>query len=252
MDYFLLLLVGKLLKCTATHLRLILGAAFGAGMACVCIILTNVPGFMRIVIAYGFVGIVMLKICFKIKEFRKLYSATLYLYFFTILYGGFFGWLKSQIPFFRKNGLTLLSLVSSGYFFCLFLLFSMKKIKENRSENLYHTTIYIDQEQIQVKALLDTGNSLMEPISKKPVSIIEKSVVEKYLESLRQNGFRAIPFHSIGKAHGILDGFEVTQIIITKEDRNIVINKGIIGVYEGKLSGSGKYQMILHPILMEE
>lgn len=252
MDYFLLLLVGKISKCTATHLRYLLGAAFGASMACVCIILTCIPGVMRIIIAYGFVGIVMLKICFKIKEFSKLYSATLYLYFFTFLYGGFFEWLKSQIPFFRRNGLTLLGLVSFGYFFCLFLLYVMNKIKGNGSQNIYQTTIYIGQEKIQVKALLDTGNSLMEPISKKPVSIINKSVMEVYLEELRQHGFRVIPFHSIGKEHGILEGYEVTQIIITKEERSIVISKGLLGIYEGRLSSSDEYQMILHPLWMKE
>ncbi|MFR5953720.1 MAG: sigma-E processing peptidase SpoIIGA [Coprococcus sp.] len=44
-----------------------------------------------------------------------------------------------------------------------------------------------------------------------------------------------IPYHSIGKEHGILQGTEVDELIIWREDEPYVQKKAVIALYEGKL-----------------
>lgn len=63
--------------------------------------------------------------------------------------------------------------------------------------------------------------------------------------------FRAIPFHSIGKAHGILEGYELTELIIFEENEQIKIERPVVGLFDGKLSAKAAYQMILHPALIK-
>lgn len=102
-----------------------------------------------------------------------------------------------------------------------------------------------------VQALVDTGNSLYEPISHKPVSIIEKQAMEAVFAGVCPAGFRAIPFHSLGKAHGILNGYELTELIIFGENEKIKIERPMVGLFDGNLSAGAAYQMILHPTLTE-
>ncbi len=56
---------------------------------------------------------------------------------------------------------------------------------------------------------------------------------------------KVIPYHSVGKAHGIMLGMEVSNIKIRTDDGEKELPEGILAMYQGKLSESGSYQMIL-------
>ena len=101
-------------------------------------------------------------------------------------------------------------------------------------------------EQIELKALYDTGNVLREPFSGKPVSIVERESL-KNIELLKKpEKYKIIPFRSIGEEHGILKGMEVDEVIIEKKDTRIVLHRQIIAFYDGRLSQDGSFQMILN------
>ena len=63
----------------------------------------------------------------------------------------------------------------------------------------------------------------------------------------RPEKMRVIPFHSIGKENGILEGYEVDKIEIEYNAEKRELNKVMIAVFQGKLSSKGEYQMILPP-----
>ncbi len=111
-------------------------------------------------------------------------------------------------------------------------------------------TITENGEHIELKALFDTGNSLTEPMSQKPVSIIEENETIKLWLAAQPERYRVIPFRSIGKEHGILEGTMVDELIIWKKDRQIVHKDVIVALYKGKLSKDGSYQMILNQGLL--
>lgn len=251
MDYYVLLLVCKLLKCTATHVRLLLGAVFGAVCACLCLVFLDVPEVIRVIISYGFVGLFMLKISFRIHHFQTLFRALVYLYVVTFLYGGFFSFLNQLSPFVQQYELSLLSIISFGYFFCLIAITIIKKMNKSKLENIYQVTLTLGGKEHQVKALLDTGNSLTEPISQKPVSIIEFAILEPFILELEEKGMRVVPYHSVGMSNGLLKAYEFEVLNITNEECNITVKKEYIAVYDGILSAKGSYQMILHPDLIK-
>lgn len=127
----------------------------------------------------------------------------------------------------------------------MFLLVLMKKCKEEKN-GIYHTTIFAFGEQVKVDALLDTGNELKEKNSGKMVCIVEKECMETILKHVSWEDYHFITFHSVGQEQGILATIEADRIAITEENGTKNIYGVMIGIYTGKLSSTGKFQMILH------
>ena len=157
--------------------------------------------------------------------------------------------LSEQIHFVRAHGMGVLGVCSAGVFtYGLFVDF-YTKWKNHSGDAVLPVKVVWQDRELLLKALVDTGNSLYEPLGGKPVSIVEKNVMERMFCGGRPQCFRAIPFHSIGKAHGILDGYELTELIIFGKNEMIKIEKPMVGLFDGKLSTGAAYQMILHPTL---
>lgn len=58
-----------------------------------------------------------------------------------------------------------------------------------REKELYEVTIYFDDKNISLIALLDTGNSLIEPLSKLPVFIVEYETIKELIPNDLRQGF---------------------------------------------------------------
>ncbi|MBO5094798.1 MAG: sigma-E processing peptidase SpoIIGA [Lachnospiraceae bacterium] len=251
-DTLLLFLVGKVLGCTATHLRLLFGGAFGAGMACVLTVVPFLPIWGKLFAGYGIISICMLRITFSGLRLQALFRAGIVLYGFAFLLGGLLQMLSLQISFFRRHGMTLaavcaVSICAAGAVASLY-----EKWKRSREDHFVPVRLVWQGRELTVRALVDTGNSLREPISGKPVSIVEKRIAEQLFGGVYPTVFRAVPFRSIGKGHGILEGYEITELTVTGENEKIKIKKPVVGLFDGRLSTDAAYQMILHPELLQK
>ena len=100
-------------------------------------------------------------------------------------------------------------------------------------------------------ALLDSGNSLREPISGKPVCIVEAGILAKLWEPGETQGFRAIPYHSVGCSKGILRGFLLPTLLVETEEGRIFFTDIYVAAAGEALSKTGEYQMLLQPELFE-
>jgi len=240
-----------LIRCSATHLSLFLGAAFGAFLFCLLIIMPVIPAYMKIIIAYGMVTMGMIRIGLKINEFRLLWIGSIYLFVCMFLFSGFLQWITQQIPYLRQKKMNSFIIIVGGYSCYLGCAYLLKKYKEKKEQLFYPLEFSIDGIEISTQGILDTGNGLVEPISQRSVSLIEKSVIEKYIEQGYQKGFCIIPFHSIGKEHGILYGYEIENVRIKTRDMVIKKQKILVAVVEEKISNEGTCQMILHPDLFK-
>ena len=134
--------------------------------------------------------------------------------------------------------------------------------------------IIFDNKSTCINALIDTGNSLYDPISQSPVIIVEfqairsllpedvQEIFDKYsddnlglVSSIMSNSewvsrFRLIPFTSLGKENGMLIGFKPDEVEIIEDDVKKDLRDIIIGVYNKKLSNNDKYKALLHPELI--
>ena len=109
-----------------------------------------------------------------------------------------------------------------------------------------------------MKALVDTGNGLIEPISKKAVCLVGKDYFEHQCEKegerkeFQPQRFRVIPYHAVGTPNGILHGYEMDRLIIFTDERKVEIREPMIGISEHAVGNKGTYQMILQPQLLSE
>ena len=89
MDYLLLRLVGKFLRCRVSRRRCFAAAVFGALGSCLilCIPSENTP--VLTVALHGFCALMMLRIGLKIQKGALLLKAFLMLYLTALLCGGF-------------------------------------------------------------------------------------------------------------------------------------------------------------------
>ncbi|MCD7752152.1 MAG: sigma-E processing peptidase SpoIIGA [Lachnospiraceae bacterium] len=116
----------------------------------------------------------------------------------------------------------------------------------SRRQHIYPVTILSAGQKRQILALYDTGNALTEPVSKRPVCLVE----EELLAGLTLENplfLRAIPFHTVGCDDGLLYGVEVPELLIDAEDGVHSVKDVVCAGVTRPLSPKGKYQMILHP-----
>lgn len=123
-----------------------------------------------------------------------------------------------------------------------------------------------DGKEQNVKAMIDTGNLLKDPITNSPVIIIEKNSLgnilpKEILENTQKiiNGeyefsdeyfkyaskFRVLPFSSLGKQNGMLLGFKVDKIETEINNEEIARSDVIVGIYDKKLSNKKQYECLI-------
>ncbi|MCG0274715.1 MAG: sigma-E processing peptidase SpoIIGA [Thermosediminibacteraceae bacterium] len=134
-------------------------------------------------------------------------------------------------------------------------------------------TVFFGKQHFKIKALIDTGNDLRDPISNDPVIIVEYSALEellpremkKYigkgtgelenmtaavLNSEWATRLRIIPFTSIGKNKGLMIGFKPDRVLIEQSSKVYEIKNVVLGIYHRKLSPQGNYRALLNPELL--
>lgn len=149
-----------------------------------------------------------------------------------------------------------------------------KKVK--KEEMLITLTIILNGKEASLIGLIDTGNSLTEPITHNPVVIAEFNAIKEILpvdirsfyeseykrdildisnfiaNSSEKIPLRLIPFKSIGKDNGMLLGFKPDELIIDSSgydnNKNLEV---IVAIYNDKLSQRDeKYKALLNPEIL--
>lgn len=130
-------------------------------------------------------------------------------------------------------------------------------------------SIVLDNNRVKIKGLIDTGNLLVDPISKKPViiadfgsikNLLPSSIVRLYekggiqpyeiMGKINRDAFskclRLIPFKTIGKENGIMLGFVADKAIVEKTE----ILQPVIGISDVNFGKRGRYNAIFNPSLI--
>jgi stage II sporulation protein GA (sporulation sigma-E factor processing peptidase) len=282
MNYIILWVTARFSKEYTSFLRLLFGALAGAVYA-VIIFFPSLRFIYTLTfkILLSFFIIVISFFPQSLKQFLKILSifyivsfvfggAAFGLFYFTNL-----GAIISNGVFYISNFPVKLLLLSSLISFFI-IKFAWTAIQNRISkENIYILIdIVFENKIINLKGLIDTANSLHDPISNFPVIVVEYNAIKKILpdeiveifekskeddlkliSSIMSNSkwisrFRLIPFSSLGKQNGMLLGFKPDQVFINDLDNKKEIKNIIIGVYNNKLSKDESYSALLHPELM--
>lgn len=253
MNLYLLVLVDHSALHRGTPLRLIAGAGIGA-MCFLLPFLAPGPAALKLGagILMGTVG--MLCISFPVKGFRMFLKLLERLLLYSFGMGGGLLFLLRCLPGLREVLTGVLGLLGAGGI--LFLLFGRMKTGLNLQDGLCRAALSRQGKRITVSALIDSGNSLVEPISGKAVCVVDKGVYEALWQEPAK-GFRAIPYHSIGKKRGILRGCLLPELSVEADGMKFSFRDVYIAVSEEQIqdvqnAGAESVNMIINPMLFSE
>lgn len=249
MNLYLLKLTGKVLKYKTGFFKVFAGSLLGAAGYCAVLCIPDVAYGWRLLFGMLPIGVCMIRLSLGIKGRKELGYAAGWLFTFAFLLGGFIIFLKGKLPFLHQYKDTLFWVAGMG-FIGYELLRKGLEISLRRKEAVFKKVrLAADMGDMEVTALVDTGNGLIDPVSQKPVAVLEEESWQKMTGWMRPEKYHVIPFHSIGKEHGLLGGYEVGLMEVEDEIGVRQYNNVIIAVFKGKLSKTGGYQMILPPEL---
>lgn len=247
MDLFLITLTAKTLKKTAAFLRITAGSLLGAAGYCLILCLPGISYFLKVIFGMIPVAVGMIKLGCRTKGLKELLYGLGYLFTYSFLTGGFMLFLIRRIPFLKLHEDAFILILLIGYVSFSFCIWGLNRYKRNRQNHFCRVELDGDDESILVCGLIDTGNGLTEPVSGKPVAILEEEIWKKMSHLKKPEKYRIIPYHSIGKTNGILEGYEIEKIRIEYEMGTRELTHVLIAVFNGKLSVKGEYQIILPP-----
>lgn len=252
MNLYILMLVDRSTFRAARPARLLAGAALG-GLSYLLMFFLNVPVPFKLFLgAAGAVG--MLPVAFSVRGLRNLLKLMEKMLVYSFCMGGALIFLLRSLPV-REGVLTgIFGVLGTGGIFFLFL---GRFPWESKTESgLCKATLVTGEKQVTVSALIDSGNGLVEPISGNPVCVVEKEV----FRSLWESGgplYRAIPYHSIGKQKGILEGYLLPKLYVEidgvrKVFRDIYIAVSPETISAADVSEAESIKMIMNPRLLTE
>lgn len=249
MDLYLLTLTARMLGKTATYPRIFAGSVVGAAGYCIVLCLPGISYMLKVLLGMVPVGMLMIKIAYRMKGIRELLRALGYLYLLSFLMGGFIIFLKGKSRLLSEHGDSAAAVAGIG-FICFVMIRKLIQVyRKRREEHFCKVSIPGDTGVLTVAALIDTGNGLVEPVSQKPVAILDADKWEGLRRWMKPEKYKIIPYHSIGKESGVLEGYEIDTMEISTSMGKRQFDKVIIAVFKGKVSRKGSYQMILPPEL---
>lgn len=284
MNYLILWSTARLTRYSYSKAKLALASVLGAVYA----VLSYFPQYSYL---YSFFmkilfSLLIIIVAYTPAYFHLLLKLTGIFYIVSFVFGGAaFG------LFYFINGLTLTSngisfikdfpakiLAAAIIIASITIKYSWDYVQHRikRERLIIRVELCFDKRQLSLDALVDTGNSLKDPITNAPVMITDYSMIKELLpediqtifEKSGENDlnaiaeimsiskwatrFRLIPFKSLGRENGMLVGFKPDAVTIFDNDRKIQLNNIVIAIYRKNLSTDREYSALIHPEMLKE
>ncbi len=283
MNYIIIYATGIVVKSEIKQWRILIASSIGA-IYTIAMYISTIPIYSNFIMKL-ILSLVIIYVAFIPKNIKKTLKILLIFYLVSFVFGGcIFALMYIITPKLAKikNGVFVgtypikIALIGGIISFVIIQIsFKMVKNKISKKDVIYNIEIIINNKKTEVKALLDTGNLLKEPITGMPVIIVEhkslnKIVPTEILNNLNKiiggdtyelleneefskiiSRFRMIPFSSLGKQNGLLLGLKADSINIILDEKTEKINNVIIGIYDKSFTKNGMYSAIFGLDILE-
>lgn len=264
-NFIILYVTALLKKIKISYFRIILASTCGSLYAILAIRIDNV--FYKLILS-----ILMVIIICPTKNIRKILETLTVFYLVSISTGGAsiaISYLFNGYAINTLKGIPVVSFpimisaigVTIGVFLIMLTINNVKS-KISKNNIIYDVEIFIGTKKAKIKALLDTGNMLKDPITNRSVIVVAKRSLQSILtreildditlvlggdkignllnEELASR-IKLIPFNSLGNEHGILLGIKSDKIIVD----DMEIKDVIIGIYGKEFSKTKRYDALI-------
>lgn len=244
MDSIILLLVNRFLKLGSRKGRIFLGAAAGSLMTC-GIVLLPLPDVPELLICHLAVSSIMLAAGLRIRSMSGFFRAFILLYACAAVSGGIMYVLR---PYLRFAGLFY-GAAAVSYLVIKSLWKAVSRLNRGAGQTV-SVTLYGEQETMEVKALIDTGNRLRDYVSGEPVSVLSPDAAGRMTGGAgTESGFRLLPYHCVDGS-SMMKIFRLRRICVHME-ADYWVEHPLVGIAEKSFSGE-EFEMILNPSVLSE
>lgn len=278
-NYGVLLVTEKLSGGYSTVLRKFISATVGAVYLVVMLLCPQIDTLFTVG-GKVLLSILMVAIAFPGSKLKNWFKALLSFYISSFIFAGAGYALMSVLNqgIYFRNGEFYNEMKSDGLLLILTLLFGFLMVRAftdlfrkriEKESYIVNTYIRLGGRTVCLQALIDTGNSLMDPVSQCPVMVAELESLKELLpdgmvkwlenwtqtrEMINTNGdsdwikrVRLIPFHSIGTNSGMLPGFKPDSVCIEKEELHFERTQVVVCISQNRLSSGDQYRAIISP-----
>jgi len=279
LNYLILYVTSKFLRIKTKDWKTLL-ASFVGTIYVIAMLTIPSASFYFTFLGKFILSVVMVLITFKVKKLKEFLKIIVCFYISTFMFAGAAyayiyitgsgGFVQNGVYYIFKKGninLIIFALLMAAIiikFFYKTLFFKTKHIND-----LVNFEVTLGNKSMELKGLIDTGNSLHDPLSDLPVIICElealKNIIPEKLADIVKNEnlsdltkidvgdskIRLIPYSSLGKENGMLLGFKPDKLMI-KNDRNEKSGEcaAIVCLYDKHLSSDNTYNALLSPDLI--
>jgi len=269
-DFILLFITGKLIKSNLVYKRLIAASLIGA----LYVILTLYVGreFMTYFIVKFSISVLMLMVAFDIKGVLANIRVVLCFYITSLIMVG----IMTALYYLTYDRLTVNAIVLSLFVGYAALHFFFKEIKARIDKNNYMRTVIINVGDLSstLNAFIDTGNELTDPMTGKPVIVVNIKSLRNILSDelycnilrfyenkdydykslLSENNncnLRIIRYDTISSKGERMVIFTPDNIEVKGNGKSIPVVDAVIGIYPNKISRKEDYDALLFCKILE-
>ncbi|BBW96786.1 sigma-E processing peptidase SpoIIGA [Geobacillus sp. FSL W8-0032] len=281
-DALLLWLTALMLKRPIVWWRLLAGALIGSML--VVLLFTPAAAIAQHPLSKIGVSVLIVLAAFGFKRPRYLLENMLAFYFATFAVGGgmlavhyFFAqhWsVRQGLLFMRQPGagdpISWLFVIVG---FPVLWLFSRRRVeaireKKLRFEHIIDVTVIWDGRTLALRGLIDSGNQLVDPLTKTPVMVVERekakgvlpedllvclgshasldALPERWMDRLR-----LIPYRSVGSGPQWMMAIKPDGVMLRYENEWLEVAHGLVALSTEPLSADGEYDCIVHPKMVQ-
>ncbi|WP_053218958.1 sigma-E processing peptidase SpoIIGA [Virgibacillus senegalensis] len=285
LDWMILMLTSYLTKRQHNRLRLILGALIASLLVPFTIFFPEFP--LSTWWGKGLYSLLIVWTAFGWQNVKSFRASVGWFYFVSFVLGGSLialHFLIGQQVLASSSGLLTFKTGFGDQVSWLFVLFGFPCVwwfTKNRMDkhaldklqvdHLFSITLSFLGKKVLTTGYMDSGNSLVDPITKEPVIICEQSLLlywfseeelaafQRVQENLQldrlpevwEDKLRLVPYQGVGGGHSFMLVFRPDSIDTTYQNKQIVTNKVLIGMQFGRLASDGSYHCLLHPGLLK-
>ena len=231
-NFLLLMLTGKICKTGYKTIRIVCAALLG-GLFSLYIFLPESHIIIELAVRTA-ICLLITFVGFGFSSLKNFIKTTFCFLCCNMLFGGI---VLAVWGLFKPNGIIVnngmvyfdvspILLISTTVISYILITLISRFTKNNGNKvNLYNLKIVYKENLVNALCLLDTGNSLTDNISDRPVILINKSLAHKLIKQElsvhtvpenRVRGFRVIPYYSVG-AGGLLPAFKADYVVLNNK-----------------------------------
>ncbi|WP_368654737.1 sigma-E processing peptidase SpoIIGA [Ornithinibacillus sp. 4-3] len=280
-DWLILLLTKGILKDRTKNYRVVFGA-FIASLIIPLQMLFSISLLMNPV-GKGLYSILIILCSFQIKTLKRFFTLLLYFYFISFAIGGGL----FALYYFLNESFAFLASVSRGYGdpvswlfivigFPIVLFFTKGRMEKYAVEKIRYDQYCEVQITVQGKIItttgyIDSGNQLVDPVTKLPVTICDQTVLKSWfsdhdlnrlevacrelafekIPEVWQSFIRIIPYRGVDGKNNFLLAIKPDAMIFVYDGQVISTRKVLIGMQFSMMTHDQSYHCLLHPQLIK-